>query len=242
MSQRSTYAPHYRRLQETLKKQILEGVYQEGDLLPSEYELCALHGVARSTVRHALSELVKEGYIFKKKGKGSIVSAKRRSLGLLSFRGFSEVVNREDRKVKTIMLKQPYLGFWDVPFFYPLSDLEQAAGCISLKRLRYANEDPVMLEYTFVPNLNLPRFCSKPLVNGSLFDTLHIRYEVEVNRVDQDVKAIAADAKTASYLQIHQGAPILHIHRKYGTTRADLSIYSSLFCNTDKYAIGTTFS
>lgn len=238
----STTYPQYRRLQATLKKQILTGVYKEGDLLPSEHELCALHQVARSTVRQALGELVNEGYIYKKKGKGSIVSAKRNSLGLLSFRGFSEVVSTTEHRVNTIMLKDAHLGPWEASFFYPLSELEQEAGCVHLKRLRCVDEDPVMLEYTYIPNLNIPRFCSKPLLHGSLFDTLRVRYHVEINRVDQDVKAVVADASTASYLQVHQGAPILHIHRKYGTNRAELSIYSSLFCNTETYAIGSTFT
>jgi len=238
----STPTPQYRRLQATLKKQILTGVYKEGDLLPSEHELCALHSVARSTVRQALGELVNEGYIYKKKGKGSIVSAKRNSRGLLSFRGFSEVLSATEHEIRTIVLKPAHLGSWDNAFFYPLSALEREAGCIYLKRLRCVDEDPVMLEYTYIPNLNLPRFCARPLRNGSLFDTLREGYHVEINRVDQDVKAILADASTASYLQVHQGVPLLHIHRKYGTNRAELSIYSSLFCNTETYAIGSTFT
>lgn len=241
MTENNTTTPHYRRLQETIKTQILSGIYKEGDLLPSENELCALYNVARSTVRQALSELVIDGYIFKKKGKGSIVSAKRKSLGLLSFRGFSEVIGTTEHVVKTVILKKTHLGPWEDGFFYLLSDLERGAGCIYLKRLRCVNDDPVMLEYTFIPNLNLPRFTSKELVNGSLFETLRVRYQVEVNRVDQDVKALAADATIASYLQVHQGVPVLHIHRKYGTNRPELSIYSSLYCNTEKYAIGSTF-
>jgi len=82
----------YRKVQHDLKSQIIAGVYGEGDLLPSESELQRLHGVTRSTIRQALEELVKEGYIRKKQGKGSIVIRRqRRTLGMLSVKGFSEV-------------------------------------------------------------------------------------------------------------------------------------------------------
>ena len=80
----------YKNLQEILKRQILSGVFKEGDLLPSEYDLTSIHKLHRSTVRKALDELVKDGYILKKKGKGSIVNKKSNSLGLLSIQGFSQ--------------------------------------------------------------------------------------------------------------------------------------------------------
>ena len=46
--------PQYRRLYEILRKHILDAVYREGDLLPSENELCQLYGMTRPTVRQAL--------------------------------------------------------------------------------------------------------------------------------------------------------------------------------------------
>ena len=45
--------PQYRKLYEVLRKRILTGVYLEGDLLPSENELCAAYEMTRPTVRHA---------------------------------------------------------------------------------------------------------------------------------------------------------------------------------------------
>ena len=65
--------PQYRQLYEILRKHIMNGVYEEGSLLPSENEFCAAHNMTRPTVRHALDSLVKDGLILKKQGKGSIV-------------------------------------------------------------------------------------------------------------------------------------------------------------------------
>ena len=55
--------PQYRKLYELLRKHIVEGIYEEGSLLPSENELCTTYQMTRPTVRHALDTLVKEGLI-----------------------------------------------------------------------------------------------------------------------------------------------------------------------------------
>ena len=61
--------PFYKNVQQQIKTQIISGHFKEGDLLPSENDLAAKFKITRSTIRHALDELVKEGYIEKRKGK-----------------------------------------------------------------------------------------------------------------------------------------------------------------------------
>jgi len=229
----------YRKLQQNIKSQIIAGIYKEGDLLPSESELQQLHAVTRSTVRQALSELVKEGYIQKHQGKGSIVMKRqRRTLGVLSIKGFSEIVSEKKMAVSTVMLQKPVIACWDDSFFYPLDDLELKAGCIYLKRLRCVENEPVMLETTYISNLNLPRFCTRPFVKGSLFETLNTNYALEITRVEQDLRAIHADVEAALHLRVKTGSPLLLIYLKFYTNREHVSVYSSLMCNTDKYSIG----
>lgn len=231
--------PIYRQLQQNIKSQILSGIYKEGDLLPSEKELQQLHSVTRSTIRQALDLLLHEGYIIKKQGKGSIVAKKhRRTLGVLSVKGFSQIVEEQKQTVSTVMIDKPYVTQWDAGFFYNISDMERKAGCIYLKRLRCVGNEPVMLETTYVSNINLPRICTKPFVKGSLFETLNVNYQVEIINVDQDLRAVYANEETAIHLKIPVGTPLLHIYLKFHTNRQHLFVYSSLLCNTDKYSIG----
>lgn len=233
--------PHYIKLYNNLKRQIIHGIFSEGALLPSENELRISENVARSTVRQALNELVKDGYITKKKGLGSIVNSRVKSLGLLSFKGFSDVVGETNRNVKTSIITPPAIIDWEQPFFYQLNKKELSAGCIYVERIRFVNEDQVMLEQTYIPNINLQQFCEQDFINGSLFRTLSITYHIEINDLVQDLRAIEADNRVARYLNLSAGAPVLHIYRKYITNREDLRIYSSLFCNTKKYAIGSNY-
>jgi DNA-binding GntR family transcriptional regulator len=229
----------YRELQKLLKSQIIEGVYKEGDLLPSENELSSAHDMTRTTVRQALQKMEDDGYITKKKGKGSIVNLKKKRLGLLSFKGFSEVIT--DQKVNNQIFEGPVARDWPEEFFYPLSGAEAEAGCIFLHRLRFINQSPIMLEYTYIPNTDLPGFTEIKLVNDSLFATLAMNFDIEITSMDQEVRAIKADEELAVQLEVGFGEPILHAYRKYGTSRKDLNIYSSLFFNTDSFAIGSYF-
>ncbi len=231
----------YKVLQNDIKRDILTGLFREGDLIPSENDLCNRYNVTRSTVRKALDGLVNEGYIMKKQGKGSIVHIKRNALGLLSFKGFSDVLGETKYKIHTTMIQDPILIRWPANFFYPLSDEEKEAGTIFLNRIRFVGETPVMIEHTYLPNTHLEGFLDQPLVNESLFATLRSRYQVEVNNVFQDIRAISAEPEMASMLGTYPSAPLLHIYRRYATSRDTLMIYSSLYCNTDRYFISNEF-
>jgi GntR family transcriptional regulator/GntR family frlABCD operon transcriptional regulator len=231
--------PIYRKIQQKIKSQILSGVFHDGDLLPSESDLIMIHSSTRGTVRLALDALVKDGYIVKQQGKGSIVQKSyRRTLGVLSVKGFSQIVTEKKLVVDTVIIKKPGITAWGELFFYRLNEIERNAGCIYLKRVRCVNKEPVMLETTYIPNLNLPGFCKNPLVKGSLFETLSINYQIEITKVEQDLRAISADSDSSVLLNVLPGTPLLHIYLKFSTSREHLNIYSSLLCNTSDFSIG----
>ena len=231
--------PLYRKLIKDIKNQIIAGIYKEGDILPSEHEFMEIHGVTRSTVRQALGEIAREGYIVKKQGLGSVVTnPRRKTLGLLTVKGFSKAVSEKKKSVKTVMIHKPRVQAWKEDFFYPISDIEKSAGCIYLQRVRCVEDEPVMLEETFIPNLNLPKLCSLPFENGSLFETLNVRYQLEITNVEEDLRAVLANEEQAARLNTTVDAPLLLIYFKFHTNRNFLNIYSSLLCNTENYSIG----
>ena len=231
--------PLYRQIQASLKEKITSGVYVEGGLLPSENELCVEFNATRMTVRQALNELVREGYITRQHGKGSTVSASRKSLGLLSLKGWTEVVVASDRHGKTLVLEGPVLRKLEDTAFKPLIDNEKHEEFIFFKRLRLVEDSPVMYEHTYIPNENLPNFIKEPLLEGSLFRTLLIKYQIDVQSMTQEVRAVAADKETANLLKIKQKSPVLHLLRKYKTSIDGFFLYSSIYCNTEKFTISS---
>lgn len=227
--------PQYRQLYEILRKHILEGIYKEGDLLPSENELCIIHSMTRPTVRHALSDLVNDGFIKKQKGKGSIVHQLPKGIGILSVAGTTSALSGQN--LETRILVKPNVKQWADPFMFNLSEAEKDSGCIYMERLRLVNRKPLFYDITYIPNINMPRFTSRSFENKSLFDTLRRFYQIEVKGGEQKLKAISANKEIGKYLEVPAGQPILHLERKIDTNRVGFCFYSSLYCNTEDHAL-----
>lgn len=63
----------YKEIAAQLRRQILDGSYPPGSLLPTEQQLCKVHQVSRQTIRTALQALADEGMILRRQGSGSRV-------------------------------------------------------------------------------------------------------------------------------------------------------------------------
>lgn len=71
--QLSTQKPKYQIMQEWLREQIVNGVYQPEQRIPTEFELADQFGYSRQTIRQAVSALEHEGIITRTRGKGTFV-------------------------------------------------------------------------------------------------------------------------------------------------------------------------
>ncbi len=63
MIDKNSPLPLYFQLQNKLLEKIKDGTYPQNKALPTEHELIQNYGVSRTTVRQAIDNLVKEGYI-----------------------------------------------------------------------------------------------------------------------------------------------------------------------------------
>lgn len=231
--------PEHKKVYEALRRLITEGVYSEGDLLPSENELGAVHKVARHTVRKALDRLVADGYILKHQGKGSVVRGVPKGIGILSLMSTTSAVG--DNALLTKMICKPEVRPWREAFSYQLEDVEKEVGCIYFERLRSLNGKPVFYDVTMLPNIGFHRFTSLNLENKSLFDVLRTRYQVEVTGGVQQIFAIKADVRLQEYFRVKPGHPVLQLNRKLNTNKMGLYLYSQVFCITDSLGLSGTF-
>lgn len=227
--------PQYRRLYEILRKHIINGIYKEGDLLPSENELCQLYGLTRPTIRQALAKLEGDGYIVKHQGKGSIVHRLPLEIGILSVSGTTSAIG--NRNLETKIVVKPFLRRWPDQFMFHLSELENESGCIYMERLRLLDEAPVFYDISYIPNINLPRITSRQFENRSLFRILRESYNIEIRGGEQRIKAITASSRIGRFLRLKKGDPVLHLERKIATNINGFFLYSSIYCNTTRHSI-----
>jgi DNA-binding GntR family transcriptional regulator len=228
-------APQYKQLYEKLRKLIEEGAYKQGDLLPSENELCAVHHLTRPTVRNALDMLVNDGFIIRHQGKGSIVKGRPKGIGILSLSGTTSAIGQENLTTRIIV--KPHIRNWEDAFGYEVSEKEKNVGCIYMERLRLIDEVPVFYDITMIPNLNLPRFTSRNFENRSLFEILRKHYQLQVTGGEQKILAIHSDERIQRHFKVRKDHPILRLDRKLETSRAGFTFFSQIYCNTEDYSL-----
>ena len=70
----SPLLPVYYQIEQTIKNWIINRDFNPGDKIPSENELAAKFGVNRLTVRQAISQLIRDGFLTSKRGEGTFVT------------------------------------------------------------------------------------------------------------------------------------------------------------------------
>jgi len=73
---RQSVIPLYHQLKEILKDKIEKGKFREGNLIPSEREICEIYEVSRITARQAILDLVNDGLLYREGGRGTFVASK----------------------------------------------------------------------------------------------------------------------------------------------------------------------
>lgn len=228
----------YQQIQEYIKKRIQTGKYALDGYLPSEHDFCNQFNTTRTTVRRALDELTKEGFIEKEHGRGSKVVERAKSLGLLTVRGFS---SSTDYEVSTKVTKEPKEAQWDPIISFTLTEEEKNSPCVYFQRVRYISDQPVVLENNWYSLNALEPIKSEEFIEGSFFKTLSQEYLIEINGSEQELRSVRASKEVAKNLGISVGEPILQISLRFRTSRAGLNLYGNLYCNTSEYPIRNSY-
>lgn len=205
---RDSPIPYYFQLEGFLKEEIEKGRWNPGQQIPSEAEFCEAFGVSRTVVRQALNELVNEGLLYRRRGKGSFVARPKIAESLVqNLTGFYEDMVAKGLTPITQVLEQKLI---------PAS--KKVAGMLSLKegdqvikmdRLRSINNEPILIVTTFIPYHICPTLLEEDLTKRSLYAVLEDRYKLEIARGRRTLEAISASEEDAKLLGIEEGDPLV---------------------------------
>jgi GntR family transcriptional regulator len=195
-----------------LKEIVLEHIRQAppGETIPTEHELCAQFDISRPTVRQALSELVSEGYLSRAKGRRTEVAKPRIRQDFLTI---LESYNKEMRDKGL----QPLTRVLDCsvmdaePTVAEALELTPAAGVIHLERLRFADDEPIVLVSSYLPYERLRGLENEDLEERSLYEIIERDFGFSIDRAVRTLQAELAGQMEAELLQIDVGAAIQHI-------------------------------
>ncbi len=203
--------PLYDQLVDILREKI-ENEMEPGDLLPSERELSERYGLSRTTVRLALKELETLGLISRKHGKGTFVSdLTGGAMDLTTNYSFTEQMRDAGREPKTVEL-----DFQTRDATKTLADrmgLHLGDKVLYMKRLRFADGVPMMLERTYVPANRFIGLTEETLSGKSLYAIIENDYHEVIRVAEEEFFASVARQNDAEALGIPEGAPVLQLSR-----------------------------
>lgn len=205
---RDSVIPYYYQLKENLKNLIEDNELHEGEQIPSENELCRDFGVSRTVVRQALNELVSEGLLTRRKGKGTFV-ARPKIIGSLmqNLYGFHKDMVGRDLSIKNKVLE--YSVIESGKKTSEKLQLDPGEKIFKLVRLRFVNSEPIVYVTSYIPYRLCPGLSNEDFSQQSLYTTLEEKYGLEIARSRRTIEAVAAFDAVATLLDIDSGAPLL---------------------------------
>lgn len=197
-----------------LKNELQEKIQQEmniGDFMPTEKEIGEIYGASRETVRAAINELVKEGLIVKKQGKGTFVTNKNTMQDVGRIYSWTEEMKLRNKKTGTSHL--------EISEVAPSRKLKKALHLsdndkvVCINRVRLIDDEPIVIMVNYIPEKLVPGLKEKGLNCESLYYKLERDYNIILVYAEEIITARFATSAEAALLQIPEESAVLNVRR-----------------------------
>ncbi len=207
-----------------------------GDAIPSERQLGIDLGVSRLTVRAALDELVREGYLVRRRGAGTFVAEPKVAKGI-DVSSFSD-----DMRRRGLVPASRTLDLRAVPAGARLGRMlhvSPAEPVLSIKRLRLADGEPMAIELLNVRASLVPGLTGEDLEQSSFYDLLGSRYNVEIVGGMQTVEPTVTNDEESAVLGVPLHSPALLFERVTRSVAGDVIEFTTSTYRGDRYRLVT---
>lgn len=204
--------PMYEQLLSYFRHLIQTGELKPGDQLIPETEICALARVSRTTVRQAMDELVKDGLIIRRRGRGSFVADTKLTRPLSHLYNFTEDMKALGVTPRSIVLSAG-VEFVNADVRAHLSLPLTQDKVFHLTRLRCAAEEPMLIEDTYLPYYLCPGIEKTDFSSHSLYQTLRSQYGLHLYHATETIEAVIISRAQAKLLDCKAGSAGYRITR-----------------------------
>jgi GntR family transcriptional regulator len=207
-----------------------------GAAIPSERQLSSDLGVSRLTVRAALDELVREGYLVRRRGAGTFVREPKiaQELTLTSF--------TEDMRRRGMVPGSETLGLRVAPAGATLGRIlhvSPSEPIVIAKRLRLADGEPMAIEDLHVKESLVPGLTKRDLENGSFYELLETRYGIVVDGGVQTIEPTVTSEEESEALGVPLHSPAFLFERVSHGANGEIIEYVRSLYRGDRYRLVT---
>jgi GntR family transcriptional regulator len=205
-----------------------------GDAIPSERQLSLDFAVSRLTVRAALDDLVREGYLARRQGAGTFVNAPKVAKGL-TISSFSDDMRERGMNPgsRTLELRVVPAG----ARLGRILHVSPSEPVVAVKRLRLADGDPMAVELLHVRQSLVPEMTAADLETNSFYDLLESRYAVEIVGGTQTVEPTVTNEEESAALGVPLHSPALLFERVTRAAAGDIVEFTSSTYRGDRYRL-----
>jgi GntR family transcriptional regulator len=206
----------YTQIADIIRAEIDAGTFAIDSKLPAESELTLRFGVSRVTVRQAIAQLLAEGYVVSKQGKGTFVSRHKLLHDLKPMRGFYDALVAQGVEPKTKLLE---FGPAAMP-----APLRQAFGdaegdCFRLRRLYLVDDEPFALVESYLPP-QASGLTWEQVNRNPIYVLLERLLSMSVQNAEIRIRACQAGAAIGQVLGLPARAALLVMEREsFGADR-----------------------
>lgn len=226
----------YYRLYELLSLALQDGTIAPNTALPSEPELCAQHGLSRTTVRRALDRLEREKRIVRRRGSGTYACAQPSPLRLcLELHALPQALaNLEAHTTTTTLRFDPA----PVPTALRAIAAEIGSTAYLLERLRRCHGGPMSLTAAYLPE-PIARHLRRPIPSRASLMTVLDGLGPPTAGVRCSLGAIPADIDAARVLEVPLGSPLLRVRAVLTDDAGRLRAVFESLCRSDRLQLKT---
>lgn len=227
--------PLHIQLKEGIQSLINEGHYKEK--IPSERELMDRYKISRSTVREAVSHLVREGILEKVHGKGTFISTKPIEEWLGNLSSTTETIRNMGMNPDAKLIEHGRVT--------PPQEIIETTGfqdAYYIKRIRYADNQPLAIEIQYYPVEIGEKLAKFDIDKGTLFDILEQNLNIKLSEANQIITSSFLSKEDADLLGVPESTNVLNTERLLTDIDDNLIEYYIASFRADMYSFRINLS
>ena len=233
MIDKNSPIPVYYQLKNDFIKKIANGTWKAGECISSERELCEIYGVSRMTIRQAIGELVQEGILTIKKGKGTFVCEQK--VNQKDMMSFTEMIKQSGRVLETKVVEFEII---DTP--EDIQDIFILDKLYKITRKRIVDNECIALETVYIP-VDYCGHVNKEMLEGSLYKILE-QFGYLITNSNSSIVAVNVNDEIRNLLECEKDEPILKVISKTFTSADKLLFLEEAFYKSDKFTLQVNIS
>lgn len=231
---KNSKVPLHIQLSEIIKDMIDSNQLQQGHYLMSERDICKTQNISRMTVNKAIMNLVNEGLLERRQGKGTFVSYKKQNITYEKILGFTEIMQSKNKQVKNKIIKFK-LSKTDKPIYEKLELDNESDLVFQIERIRYVDNEPTILEKIYIPQDMCPGLTEDLVDKNSLYKLYREVYLHKTKKATQIINPVILNKYECNLLQTDSSTLALKIDRKVFTDDDKILEYTSSLFITNKH-------